>query len=191
MTAKEALKFLKDGNKRYINGNLKHPHTDPTYRDSLQESQQPFAVVLSCADSRVVPELLFDQGLGDLFVIRVAGNVAKDKVIGSIEYAVKFLNSKLIVVLGHENCGAVQASLSDADPGGHIGAIIERIKPAVYMARRMKGDVLTNAIKINAQVIGEELKDSQPILNDAVKSAGVDIVSAYYKLSTGEVEFFD
>ncbi len=191
MTAKEALKFLKDGNKRYINGNLKHPHTDTTYRDSLQESQQPFAVVLSCADSRVVPELLFDQGLGDLFVIRVAGNVAKDKVIGSIEYAVKFLNSKLIVVLGHENCGAVQASLSDADPGGHIGAIIERIKPAVYMARRMKGDILTNAIKINAQVIGEELKDSQPILNDAVKSAGVEIVSAYYKLSTGEVEFFD
>ncbi|MFT6873557.1 MAG: carbonic anhydrase [Roseivirga sp.] len=189
MTAKEALKQLKDGNKRYVKGELKHPHTDNQRREEVADSQHPFAVILSCADSRVVPELLFDQGLGDLFVIRVAGNVAKDKVFGSIEYAVKFLNSKLIVVLGHENCGAVNASLGDADPGGHIGSIIDRIKPAVYMARRMEGDLLTNAIKVNAQIVGEELKDTKPIISDAVKNAGVEVYSAYYKLSTGEVEF--
>ncbi|MFY0592404.1 carbonic anhydrase [Roseivirga sp.] len=189
MTAEEALKHLKAGNKRYVKGDLKHPHTDPQRRHELAEAQHPFAVVLSCADSRVVPELLFDQGLGDLFVIRVAGNIAKEKVIGSIEYAVKFLNSKLIVVLGHENCGAVNASLGDADPGGHIGKIIEKIKPAVYMAKLMPGDHLTNAIKVNAQIVTEELKESKPILSDAVKSAGVEVVSAYYKLSSGEVEF--
>lgn len=189
MEATDALKHLKEGNKRYVEGNLKHPHTDTNRRDSLKESQQPFAVVLSCADSRVVPELVFDQGLGDLFVIRVAGNIAKDKVIGSIEYAVKYLNSKLVVVMGHEKCGAVSASLSDVDPGGHIGAIIEKIKPAVYVAKRMPGDLLTNAIRVNAQVVAEELKESKPILIDSVKSGGVKIVSAYYKLSTGEVEF--
>ncbi len=189
MTAKEALKHLKEGNKRYVKGEVKHPHTDPKWRDELVEGQHPFAVILSCADSRVVPELLFDQGLGDLFVIRVAGNVAKDKVFGSIEYAVKFLNSKLIVVLGHEKCGAVNASLSNVDPGGHIGSIIEKIKPAVYVAKRMKGDLLTNAVKVNAQIVGEEIKETKPIISDAVESAGVDVVSAYYKLETGEVEW--
>lgn len=189
MESKEALKLLKDGNKRYVKGELKHPHTDASWRKSLESAQHPFAVILSCADSRVIPELVFDQGLGDLFVIRVAGNVAKDKVIGSIEYAVKFLGSKLVVVMGHESCGAVSASLGDADPGGHIGSIIEKIKPAVYMAKRLPGDHLTNAIKVNAQLVSEELKESKPILSDAVKSAGVQIVSAYYKLSSGEVEF--
>ncbi len=189
MKATEALHLLKEGNKRYVNGNLKHPHTDPQHRDTLQDSQHPFAVVLSCADSRVVPELLFDQGLGDLFVIRVAGNVAKDKVFGSMEYAVKFLDAKLIIVLGHENCGAVGASLGDVDPGGHIGAIIEKIKPAVYMAKRMEGDHLTNAIKVNAQLASEEVKECKPILSEAVKNDGVLVVPAYYKLSTGEVEF--
>lgn len=191
MTAAEALKQLKEGNKRYVSGDLKHPHTHPERRDELKIAQHPFAVILSCADSRVVPELLFDQGLGDLFGIRVAGNVAKDKVFGSIEYAVKFLNSKLIVVLGHESCGAVNASLGNADPGGHIGSIIEKIKPAVYMAKNMKGDLLTNAIKINAQIVGEEIKETKPIIADAVDNAGVKVVSAYYRLSDGQVEFFD
>lgn len=189
MDADKALELLKEGNKRYVKGDLKHPHTDASHRDSLQSAQHPFAVILSCADSRVVPELAFDQGLGDLFVIRVAGNIAKDKVLGSIEYAVKFLGAKLVVVMGHENCGAVSASLSDSEPGGHIGIIIEKIKPAVYIAKRMPGDHLTNAIKINAQIVSEEIKDSKPILAEAVKSSGVKVVSAYYKLSTGEVEF--
>lgn len=191
MTAQEAIALLKEGNKRYVSGNLKHPHTDNSWRDSLKTEQNPFAIILSCADSRVVPELLFDQGLGDLFVIRVAGNIAKDKVLGSIEYAVKFLKTKLIIVLGHENCGAVSASLSDQDPGGHIGVIIEKIKPAVYMAKRMPGDHLTNAIKVNAQIVSEEIKDSKPILNEAMKHDGLMVVPAYYKLSTGEVDFLE
>jgi carbonic anhydrase len=189
MTAKEALNVLKEGNERYVAGALKHPHTDNSWRETLKGSQHPFAVVLSCADSRVVPELIFDQGLGDLFVIRVAGNIAKDKVLGSIEYAIKFLGTKLVIVLGHESCGAVSASLSDEDPGGHIGSIIEKIKPAVYMAKRMEGDHLENSIKVNAQLVSEEIKDSRPVLMDAVKHAGVLVVPAYYELSTGKVKF--
>jgi carbonic anhydrase len=189
MTAKEALQQLKEGNKRYVEGNLNHPHTDNSWRDSLQEGQHPFAVILSCADSRVVPELLFDQGLGDLFVIRVAGNVAKDKVLGSMEYAVKYLGTRLIIVLGHEKCGAVSASLGTEDPGGHIGSIIEKLKPAVYMAKRMEGDHLTNAIKVNAEITAEEIKESKPILSEAFENQGLMVVPAYYQLSTGEVEF--
>lgn len=189
MTAEEALEQLKAGNKRYVAGKLKHPHTDNSWRDSLKSEQHPFAVVLSCADSRVVPELLFDQGLGDLFVIRVAGNVAKDKVIGSMEYAVKFLGTRLIIVLGHQNCGAVKASLGDADPGGHIGTIIEKIKPAVYAAKRMEGDHLTNSIQVNAQIVAEEIKESKPILIEAYKNDGMLVIPAYYELETGEVKF--
>ena len=189
MTADQALTQLQKGNERYVKGTLKHPHTDPNYRDSLQEEQHPFAVILSCADSRVVPELIFDQGLGDLFVIRVAGNVAKDKVLGSIEYAVKFLNSKLVVVLGHESCGAVKASLGNDDPGGHIGSIIEKIKPAVYVARQMEGDLLTNAVQINAKIVTEEIKECRPIISGAIEAQGVKVVSAYYQLSSGKVLF--
>jgi carbonic anhydrase len=189
MDADKALEILKEGNKRYVNGNLKHPHTDNSWRESLKVKQHPFAVILSCSDSRVVPELLFDQGLGDLFVIRVAGNIAKDKVLGSIEYAVKFLESKLIVVLGHENCGAVSASLGTEDPGGHIGKIIEKIKPAVYLARQMDGDLLTNAIQLNAKIVSEEVKEAKPILNKAIENDGLKVVPAYYELSTGCVKF--
>ncbi|HHP7241811.1 MAG TPA: carbonic anhydrase [Cyclobacteriaceae bacterium] len=188
MEAKEALNQLTEGNKRYASGNLKHPHTDMSWRESLTSGQHPFAVILSCADSRVVPELIFDAGLGDLFVIRVAGNIAKEKVVGSIEYAVKFLGTKLILVLGHENCGAVNASLSADEPVGHIGALIEKIKPAVYMAKRMKGDLLTNAIQVNAELVAEELKDSRPILQEHVASGNVKIFPAYYQLSNGEVK---
>ena len=189
MTADEALKELQDGNKRFVSGKLKHPHTDTSYRDSLTDGQAPFAVILSCADSRVVPELAFDQGLGDLFVIRVAGNVARDKVIGSMEYAVKFLKAKLIVVMGHESCGAVSASLSPNSHDSHIGKIIDIIKPAVYAAKSMSGDLLTNAIQMNAQMVAEFLKESQPILSDAIESDGVKVLPAYYELKTGEVHF--
>ncbi|MBO3697799.1 carbonic anhydrase [Roseivirga sp. E12] len=189
MTAQEALVLLTEGNQRYQTGQYAHPNTDTARRDSQTGGQAPFAIVLSCADSRVAPELLFDRGIGDLFIIRVAGNVIDDHAIGSIEYAVAHLGTKLIVVMGHESCGAVGASLGDADPGGHIGSIVKKIKPAVNMAKQMEGDLLTNSIKVNAQIVGEELKETKPILSDAVKNAGVEVVSAYYKLSSGEVEF--
>ncbi|RED97957.1 carbonic anhydrase [Marinoscillum furvescens] len=189
MTSQEALSQLKEGNQRYVAGNLQHPHSDVNRRESLTGGQQPFAVILSCADSRVVPELVFDQGIGDIFVIRVAGNIANDDVTGSIEYAVKHLGSKLVVVLGHEKCGAVGASLGDEDPGGHISAIVKKIKPSVEEAKALDGDLLTNAVKTNAKNTAKELAGSKPTMAPAVASDGVEVVSAYYKLETGEVEF--
>lgn len=189
MDAKQALEVLKEGNKRYVEGKLQHPHTDNAHRDSLKDGQKPLAVILSCADSRVVPEYLFDQGLGDLFVIRVAGNVAEDKALGSIEYAVKFLGTRLIVVLGHEKCGAVSASLGDDEVPGHIGSIVEDIKPAVHIANGMEGDILTNAVKLNAKIVSGKVKGSHPIITDLVKNEGLVIKPAYYKLEDGAVEW--
>ncbi|MCO6361039.1 carbonic anhydrase [Roseivirga pacifica] len=186
MTAKEALELLKEGNARYVAGTPEHPNTSVARRNDLTNGQSPFAIVLSCADSRVAPELLFDRGLGELFVIRVAGNVIDDHAIGSIEYAVAHLNTKLIVVLGHESCGAVGASLSGEDPGAHIGSITSKIQPAVAKAKTQEGDLLTNAVKENAKMVGEALAASEPILATA---EGLEVVSGYYKLSTGEVDF--
>jgi len=188
VSADDALKELMDGNRRFMEEHQKHPHEDRQWRYSLTEGQSPFAVVLTCSDSRVAPEIIFDQGLGDLFVIRVAGNVAREKVIGSIEYAVAHLGSKLVVVMGHEKCGAVGASLGTDEIEGHIGAIIQAIKPAVYLAKQMEGDLLTNSIRNNAQMVAEQLREAHPILIREIKDGGVKVVPAYYKISTGEVE---
>jgi carbonic anhydrase len=191
MTGQEALTALKEGNQRYVKNELMHPHLDQHRRHELVDGQKPFAVVLSCADSRVVPEFLFDQGLGDLFVIRVAGNVAKDKVIASIEYAVLNLGSKLIIALGHEKCGAVAAAMGDDPLPGHLGILIDNIKPAVHIAKTMKGDTLTNAVKLNARIVAGNIAESQPILAERVKSGELVVVPAYYKLENGEVEFIE
>lgn len=188
ISANDALQLLMEGNKRFVNDELQHPHLDVARRKMLSEGQNPHTVVLTCSDSRLVPEVIFDQGLGDLFVIRVAGNVAKEKVLGSIEYAVEHLGSSLIFVLGHEKCGAVTAALEPGETEGHIGAILEEIKPAVFMARRQPGDLLENAIKNNAVITKERVQDSLPIIHRAVLSKGVKVVSGYYHLSDGVVE---
>lgn len=189
--ASEALVMLKKGNERFASNTLQHPNLDDARRRMLAEGQAPHTVVLTCSDSRILPDLIFDQGLGDLFVIRVAGNVAKDKVLGSIEYAVANLGSKLVVVLGHEACGAVTAALEPKEQIGHIGAILEELKPAVYMARQQPGDLLENAIKNNAIITRERVRDSLPILNKAIKEDGLKVVSAYYSLATGQVDWLD
>lgn len=189
ITADEALQLMKEGNQRFVNDELKHPNLDQQRRRMLTEGQAPHTVILACSDSRVIPDVIFDQGLGDLFVIRVAGNVAKDKVLGSIEYAVQHLGSKLIIVLGHEKCGAVTAALEPAQVEGHVGIILEEIKPAVYMARQQDGDLLENAIKNNVRIMRERVNDSLPILNRAVREQGVKVVSGYYRLDSGEVIF--
>lgn len=186
MTAQDALDLLKEGNKRYQSGQYKHPNTSTDRRDSQTGGQEPFAIILSCADSRVAPELLFDRGIGDLFIIRVAGNVVDDHAIGSIEYAVAHLNTKLIVVLGHESCGAVGASLDGSDPGAHIGSITTKIHPAVDRAKQMKGDLLTNSVQENAKMVSDTLRNCDPILSN---TEGLEVIPAYYKLSNGEVEF--
>lgn len=130
-----ALKQLQAGNQRYRLGTLQHPHQSLSRRQALAKSQHPFVVVLSCADSRVPPDVVFDQGLGNVFTIRVAGNVATDDVIASIEYAVADLGPKLVAVLGHERCGAVDATLKGGEAEGHLAVLLDRIQPAVAAAQ--------------------------------------------------------
>ncbi len=191
VNADDALARLREGNARYVAGNARHANNDPARRSSLTAGQAPYACILGCADSRVPPELVFDEGLGDLFTVRVAGNIFSPEVAGSIEYAVVHLGVQLVVVLGHQSCGAVGAALADMDTPGDINALIKAIVPACEEAKGLEGDALTNAVKINARNMAQALLAREPALADARRKGTVRIVPAYYKLDSGEVEFAD
>jgi carbonic anhydrase len=188
-TADQVLQALKAGNQRETSGKATHPHQSASWRNSLISGQHPKAVILTCADSRVPPELVFDQGLGDLFDIRVAGNIADDAVVGSIEYAVEHLHCPLVVVMGHQKCGAVSAAIEGGTPEGHLGALINPILPAVAKAKSMPGDTVANAVRINVDNVVEQLKTSEPILAEHVNSGHLKIVGAVYSLQTGKVSW--
>src|SRR5262249_5592987 len=151
------------------------------------KSQAPFAVIVSCSDSRVGPELVFDQGLGDLFVIRTAGEVLDDPGLGSIEYAVDHLHVPLVVVLGHERCGAVSAALEGGTAPGHIASLVTAIQPAVKASHGEPGDPLDNAVHTNVRDVVRRLKGAGPILSEAVHAGALKILGAYYDLDTGVV----
>jgi carbonic anhydrase len=188
----EAISKLKEGNGRYTSGNLQHPGQTTERRTELSKSQHPFAVILSCSDSRVPPEIVFDQGLGDLFIFRVAGNVIDDHGLGSIEYAVDHLNVRLIVVLGHQSCGAVQAAketiAAKGKAPGHIESLVMAIKPAVEATAK---DDLDTTIKANVKHVVQALRSSTPILKAKVDSGDVQVIGGYYSLDTGAVTFLD
>lgn len=186
MNAQEALIALQEGNKKYISDTLAHKHSDSARRDSQTGGQAPFAIILSCADSRVVPELIFDQGIGDIFVIRVAGNTANPSSIASIEYAVAHLGSKLIVVLGHESCGACGAAIAGGDNGPNLNHLLKFIEPAVEQCD--SGDV-NDVVNINSKNQAQALLDDSSIIKDAVENNGVEIVTAFYNLNGGQVDF--
>lgn len=154
-------------------------------RRELESAQHPFAVVLSCADSRVPPELIFDQGLGDLFVIRVAGNIATDDTLGSIEYAVEHLHTKLIMVLGHEKCGAVSAAVEGANAAGHLKVLLLAIQPSVEKTRNVPGDRIHNCVVANAVRVAQEIRESEPVLKSLIQKEDVKIVAADYALNSG------
>lgn len=185
---------LADGNARFVSGHSLHENTDPARRREVATGQHPFAVIVGCADSRVAPEVVFDQGLGELFVVRCAGNVLGDPGIASIEYAVEHLGCELIVVLGHERCGAVDAVLKGGKLPGHLGSLATPIAPAVEEARRMAGevkpgDILDEAVRANVRRVVKEIAASAPILAGHVKAGKARVVGARYDLDTGEVEF--
>jgi len=186
----EALGKLKAGNARFVAGDTKHPHQSTLRRTELATGQHPFAIVLGCADSRTSPEVLFDQGLGDLFVIRVAGNVVNDETEGSIEYAVEHLGARLIVVLGHERCGAVKAAketlASKGKAPGHIQSLVKAIRPAV---KATAGGDVEATCKMNIHNVAQTLSNLDPILKDMAVSGKVAVVGAHYDLDTGAVEF--
>ncbi|MBI5014520.1 MAG: carbonic anhydrase [Deltaproteobacteria bacterium] len=188
VSADDALKKLLDGNGRYTSGKMANPGRDAKRRGAIATAQHPFAIVLGCSDSRVPPEVLFDQGLGDLFVIRTAGNVADDVALGSIEYAAEHLHVPLLVVLGHECCGAVGATAAGGEAPGHIDAIVKAIQPAVEKVKGKEGDLVDNAVAANVQNVTAQLKASQPLLAKLVEEGTLKIVGARYDLDSGVVD---
>lgn len=167
---------------------MRHGDQSPERRHELSKGQKPYAVILGCSDSRVGPELIFDEGLGDLFVVRVAGNTADAAGTGSIEYAVEHLGAKLVVVLGHDHCGAVSAAVKGGEVPGHIGALMEALRPALKAGKAHAGDTVENVVRANALLTRDQLRHSQPILKKLAESGEVRIIAAEYHLDTGQVE---
>ena len=188
----DALDRLKKGNERYVAGVMKR-HDFGTEREALAGGQNPYAGILSCADSRVAPEYAFDSGRGDLFVVRVAGNFAEEDGIASFEYAVKFLGTPLLVVLGHDSCGAVSAAIKTVKDGaelpGHLPQLVEHIRPEVQAALPEPGDLLENAIRENVLLNVEKLKTATPILSQYVADNKIRVVGGIYKLTDGHIEW--
>ena len=188
LNVKQSLKKLVDGNKRCVTCKQQNPRQDARRRKEVSNGQKPFAVVVGCSDSRIPPELIFDQGLGDLFVVRLAGNIVDALALGSIEYAVEHLGTKLVVVLGHGKCGAVTAAAQSPGAPGHVGAIVKAIQPAVKKARKLKGDLVDNAIRANVALVTSKIKSSKPILAEMAEKGEIEVVGAYYNIETGAVE---
>ncbi|OUL18720.1 carbonic anhydrase [Nostoc sp. 106C] len=182
----EALQALLDGNDRFVKAKRRNPNQSQSRLREVAKGQKPFASILSCADSRVPSEIIFDQGLGDLFVCRVAGNIATTEEIGSLEFGSLVLGTKVIMVVGHERCGAVDATIKGASVPGQIGSLLVAIQPAVEKSKGQPGDKLENACKANVLGQIEKLKSS-PVLSALIKEGKLKIVGSYYDLDTGKV----
>lgn len=187
MTQQEVLDRLKTGNQRFVTDKLDGKLQNSSRRENLINGQSPYAIILSCADSRVVPELAFDTGLGELFVIRVAGNIANQSSVASIEYAVAHLGTKVIVVLGHESCGAVTAAIAGGDNGGNLNHLLSHISQAINDSGA--NAELQTVVKKNAEINANELIKKSTIIAEAVQNDGLQIMPAYYNLDSGKVDF--
>ena len=185
--ADQALQLLLEGNQRFVAGKMEYANQTPARRAEVAKGQHPFASVLACADSRTAPEIVFDRGLGDLFTVRVAGNVADKVVIESLDYSVKNLGVRLVMVLGHTRCGAVIAAVDNRDKSGDLGAMLNELRPAVEASKGMPGDPVLNAVRENVILIVQKLSTS-PELSAMVKSGELKIVGGVYDLSTGTID---
>jgi len=182
----EALTRLKAGNDRFAQSKVSIGKPVAARRAETAQDQHPFAIIVGCADSRTAPEIIFDQNIGDLFVIRTAGNLVDDYALGSIEYAVDHLGTRLIVVLGHERCGAVTAALAGGSAPGHVNSLVRDIQPAVAASKGKEGDALTNAIHENDAEVADKIRKQAQLGELASK---VRVVEGYYDLDTGEIEW--
>jgi carbonic anhydrase len=187
---KEALERLVEGNKRFATNKSYHQGVEADTRRRMAQGQRPFAVILTCADSRVPPSQIFDHGLGEVYSIRIAGNIPSEAVVGSIEYAVTLLGTRLVVVMGHERCGAVQAAI-DGEQHAHLYSITDLIQPAVARARALEGNLLENCIRVHATMVAENLRNQGPVLSKAIQMGHLKVVPAYYRFDTGVVEFLE
>lgn len=202
VSASEALERLREGNRRFVAGQSQlDTRLTHARREQLVEAQRPFAVVLGCSDSRVPVEIVFDQGLGELFVIRVAGNIVAASQVGSVEFAAEAFGARLVVVLGHSGCGAIAATIDAIRhagelPSHNLTAIVDRIRPAVesVVARRPDADdaqLASIAVRANVRASAEVLRHGSPLLQQLIAERGLTVVGAEYALETGVVEFFD
>ena len=187
VTADSAVAELSAGNAHHVAHRYQHPHKTAARQRQLTSGQHPHAEILSCSDSRVPPEVVFDQGLGDLFIVRVAGNVVADVELGSLEYGAAHLHVPLLVVLGHQHCGAVTAAVEGGEAEGHIRALVDLLRPAVEKTRGLPGDPVENAVKANVELVVKQLRTSTPILAELVSHGKLKVVGAIYSLDTGKV----
>lgn len=201
VSAEDALQRLIEGNRRFVTGDTSMESlANPSRRKAIVEKQEPFAIVLGCSDSRVPAELVFDQGLGDLFMIRVAGNIVAPSQIGSVEFSAEHHGVKLVVVLGHTNCGAVAATLEQIDmpagPAGNLQSIVDRIKPSLVPLCESNRDedpekLMKLAVRANVRASVADLRSGSSVIESLVKDNDLVIVGAEYSLETGVVEFFE
>ncbi len=202
IAAHEALERLQEGNRRFVadlrNGEA---NSNTSRRRALTAGQEPFAIILGCSDSRVPAEIVFDQGLGDLFVIRVAGNIVAPSQVGSVEFAAERFGTRLVVVLGHSKCGAIQATLEELrrpsqDQSRNLRSIVDRIRPSIEsLPRPQEGqeteEFLQAAVRANIRVSADHLRHGSEVLEQLIQHSGLRVVGAEYSLETGVVEFFD
>lgn len=186
ITPNDALNQLLAGNRRFVQHQPTYPHQSQQRLQDVAQAQHPFAVILSCADSRVPAEIIFDQGIGDLFDIRIAGNIVTPEALGSIEYAVALLNTPLLMVLGHERCGAVTAAVSNKPLPGEIGSFVNAILPAVEQVKGQAGDVVDHAVTANVRYQIERLQRSS-LLTERIQTGALKIVGGRYDLDSGAV----
>jgi carbonic anhydrase len=186
VSADAALAKLKEGNARYVNAKVSAGKPTAARRAETAQGQHPFAIILGCADSRTSPEIIFDQNIGDIFVDRNAGNLVDDHTLGTIEYGVEHLGVRLIVVLGHERCGAVQAAVASNTAPGHIQSLVRDIQPAVQAVKGKPGDQVHLAVAENARLMAEEIR-TKSNFGDLAKD--VKIIPAVYDLDSGKVDF--
>ncbi len=199
-TATEALQYLRDGNRRFVSGHLRTERlANLARRSELAAGQEPFAVILGCSDSRVPVEIIFDQGLGDLFVIRVAGNIVAPSLIGSVEFAAAKFGTRLVVVLGHSNCGAINATLDELqqpapNPSRNLLSIVDRVRPSVEKVLAESVDLprvelIRRAVRANIEASVRQLRHGSDLIVDLIRRDGLLVVGAEYSLESGQVEF--
>ena len=187
MSAGDSLKLLLEGNQRFVDGKLEHPNQTVARRTEAAKGQHPFAALLACSDSRTAPEIIFDRGLGDIFVVRVAGNVADQVVIESLDYSVKHLGVRLVMILGHNRCGAVTAAVLGHEEEGDVGPMLTELRPAVEASKDMSGNPVENAVRENVKLVMEKIATSEE-LSAMVKSGELKIVGGIYDLDTGKIQ---
>jgi carbonic anhydrase len=201
ISAKKALESLREGNRRFLSGVQSGDLTSETRRNQLASGQEPFATILGCSDSRVPAEIIFDQSLGDLFVIRVAGNIVAPSQVASVEFAAARFGTRLVVVLGHSRCGAVLATLDEIqqateNQSRNLRSIVDRVRPSVeaLLATELKNDpdaLVREAVRANIRVSANHLRNGSEILEQMIRKDGLLVVGAEYSLETGAVDFFD